>query len=147
MRAPLSWIREFTPVEADPVAIAEALDTLGLEVEAIEAPGREINGVKAAKALDVRKHPDADKLSLVDVDFGSGTTTVVCGAPNVVAGMVMPYAPSGATLPGGFTLERAQDPRDRLGRHAVLAQGARARRRSFGDPRPRCRHRARRGHP
>ena len=62
--------------------------------------------MKAAKALDVRKHPNADKLSLVDVDFGSGTTTVVCGAPNVVAGMVVPYAPSGATLPGGFTLER-----------------------------------------
>ncbi len=106
MRAPLSWIRELTPVEADPLAIAEALDRLGLEVEELDAPGREINGVKAAKALDVRKHPDADKLQLVDVDFGSGTTTVVCGAPNVVTGMVMPYAPSGATLPGGFTLER-----------------------------------------
>ena len=39
MRAPLSWIREFTPLEADPVAIADALDNLGLEVEALEAPG------------------------------------------------------------------------------------------------------------
>lgn len=106
MRAPLSWIRDFTPVDADPAAIAEALDNLGLEVEAIEAPGREITGVTAAKALEVTKHPNADKLSLVEVDTGSGTTTVVCGAPNVVAGMVVPYAPAGATLPGGFTLER-----------------------------------------
>jgi phenylalanyl-tRNA synthetase beta chain len=104
--APLSWIREFTPIDADPVAIAEALDNLGLEVEGVDAPGAEILGVKAARTLEVTKHPNADKLSLVEVDTGSGTTTVVCGAPNVVAGMVVPYAPSGATLPGGFTLER-----------------------------------------
>lgn len=106
MLAPLSWIREFTPIEADPVAIAEALDNLGLEVEGVDAPGAEILGVKTARTLEVTKHPNADKLSLVEVDTGSGTTTVVCGAPNVVAGMVVPYAPSGATLPGGFTLER-----------------------------------------
>ena len=42
VRAPLSWIREFTPLEADPVAVAEALDNLGLEVEGVEAPGQEI---------------------------------------------------------------------------------------------------------
>lgn len=104
MRAPLSWIREFTPLDAEPDAIADALDNLGLEVEAVDAPGREVLGVKVAKALDVRAHPDADKVRLVDVDFGDGTTTVVCGAPNVVPGMVVPYAPVGATLPGGFTL-------------------------------------------
>lgn len=106
MRAPLSWIREFAPLEADPAAIADALDNLGLEVEAVDALGREIIDVRAARALAVRRHPNADKLSLVDIDFGGGTTTVVCGAPNVVAGMVVPYAPVGATLPGGFTLER-----------------------------------------
>ncbi|HEY7440175.1 MAG TPA: phenylalanine--tRNA ligase subunit beta [Acidimicrobiia bacterium] len=106
MRAPLSWIREFVPVDAETGAIAAALDQLGLEVEAVDAPGEEIRGVKVAKALDVRKHPNADRLSLVDIDFGDGTTTVVCGAPNVAAGMVVPYAPAGATLPGGFTLER-----------------------------------------
>jgi phenylalanyl-tRNA synthetase beta chain len=98
VRAPLSWIRDFTPLEADPAAIADALDNLGLEVEALEAPGREIVGVT--------KHPNADKLSLVEIETGSGTTTVVCGAPNVAAGMVVPYARSGSTLPGGFTLER-----------------------------------------
>ncbi len=106
MRAPLSWIREFAPIEAEPSAIAEALDRLGLEVEAIETPGREIVGVRVARALEVRKHPNADKLSLVEVDYGDGTTTVVCGAPNVVAGMVVAFAPSGATLPGGYTLEK-----------------------------------------
>ncbi len=106
MRAPLSWIREFTPLVADVADIVSALNQLGLEVEGVEQPGEEITGVLVAKVLDVEPHPNADKLSLVDVTTGEGLTRVVCGAPNVVAGMVVPYAPSGATLPGGFTLER-----------------------------------------
>jgi phenylalanyl-tRNA synthetase beta chain len=106
MRASLSWIQEFTPVDAPVAEIVTALNQLGLEVDGVEEPGAEITGVIAARVLDVVKHPNADKLSLVDLDFGSGTTRVVCGAPNVVPGMVAPFAPSGATLPGGFTLER-----------------------------------------
>ncbi|MET0896185.1 MAG: phenylalanine--tRNA ligase subunit beta, partial [Acidimicrobiia bacterium] len=106
MRAPLSWIREFTPVTAPVPEIVTALNQLGLEVDGLEQPGAEITGVIAARVLDVVKHPNADKLSLVDVDFGAGTTRVVCGATNLVNGMVVPFAPSGATLPGGFTLER-----------------------------------------
>ncbi|MEX1007995.1 MAG: phenylalanine--tRNA ligase subunit beta [Acidimicrobiia bacterium] len=106
MLAPLSWIREFTPVTAPVPELVAALNQLGLEVEGVEEPGREISGVVAGKVLEVVKHPDADKLSIVDVDFGAGHTRVVCGAPNVVAGMIVPYAPEGATLPGGFTLVR-----------------------------------------
>lgn len=106
MRAPLSWIRDFTPIDAPVAEIADALSDLGLEVEAVEEPGREITGVVAAKILAVLPHPNADKLQLADVDFGSGETRVVCGAPNIAAGMVVPFAPSGATLPDGFTLER-----------------------------------------
>ncbi len=106
MRAPLSWIREFTPVDAPVADIVSALNQLGLEVEGVEQPGEEITGVVVARVLNVERHPDADKLSLVDVTTAAGDTRVVCGAPNVVAGMVVPYAPSGATLPGGFTLER-----------------------------------------
>ena len=59
-----------------------------------------------AEVLGVQPHPNADKLRLVDVDFGGGQIRVVCGAPNVEVGMLAAYAPSGATLPGGFTLER-----------------------------------------
>ncbi|MBJ7513189.1 MAG: phenylalanine--tRNA ligase subunit beta, partial [Acidimicrobiia bacterium] len=105
MRAPLSWLKEFTPLPDDVGAITDALNQLGLEVEAVEEPGREINGVVIARVLGVHPHPDADKLRLVDIEFGVGETQVVCGAPNVVVGMVVAYAGSGATLPGGFTLE------------------------------------------
>jgi phenylalanyl-tRNA synthetase beta chain len=106
MRAPLSWIREFTPVEAAPAAIADALNQLGLEVEEIEAPGRDINGVVAAKILDVVPHPDADRIRLADVDDGDGQVRVVCGAPNIFPGMVAPFARVGAVLPGDFKIER-----------------------------------------
>jgi phenylalanyl-tRNA synthetase beta chain len=106
MRAPLSWIRDFTPADAPIDDLVAALNQLGLEVEGVEQPGREVLGVRVARILEVSPHPDADRLRLAEVDFGAGTTRVVCGAPNIAAGMLVPFAPSGASLPGGFTLER-----------------------------------------
>jgi phenylalanyl-tRNA synthetase beta chain len=105
MRAPLSWIRDFTPVDAPVDELVAALNRVGLEVEGVEQPGREVLGVIAGRVLEVTAHPDADRLRLAEVDTGSGTTQVVCGAPNVHPGMVGAYAPAGATLPGGITLE------------------------------------------
>ena len=72
MRAPLSWIREFTPLDAPAVEIADALNQLGLEVDEIDAPGAEINGVIAARILAVVPHPDADKIRLADISYGDG---------------------------------------------------------------------------
>ncbi|MCJ7671994.1 MAG: phenylalanine--tRNA ligase subunit beta, partial [Acidimicrobiia bacterium] len=106
MRAPLSWIRDFTPADAPIDDLVAALNQLGLEVEGVEQPGREVLGVRVARILAVLPHPDADRLQLADVEFGDGTTRVVCGAPNIAPGMLVPFAPSGASLPGGFTLER-----------------------------------------
>ena len=107
MRAPLSWIREFTPLDTTDVdAIADALNQLGLEVEEIDEPGRDINGVVAARILDVVPHPGADRIRLADVDFGDGQIRVVCGAPNIEPGMVVPFARVGAVLPGDFKIER-----------------------------------------
>ena len=111
MRAPLSWIREFTPVDAPVADLVAALNQLGLEVESVEQPGEEITGVVAGRVLDVVKHPDADKLSLVDVDFGAGQTRVVCGAPNVVAGMVAPVRAGGCDAAGRVHARTAQDSR------------------------------------
>jgi phenylalanyl-tRNA synthetase beta chain len=106
MRAPLSWIREFTPADAPTDELVAALNQLGLEVEAVVEPGREVVGVRVARILDVLPHPDADRLRLADVEFGEGTTRVVCGAANIEAGQLVPFAPAGASLPGGITLER-----------------------------------------
>jgi phenylalanyl-tRNA synthetase beta chain len=106
MRAPLSWIRDFTPADAPIDELVASLNQLGLEVEGVEEPGREVLGVRVARILEVVPHPDADRLQLADVEFGDGMARVVCGAPNIAPGMLVPFAPSGASLPGGFTLER-----------------------------------------
>jgi phenylalanyl-tRNA synthetase beta chain len=108
MRAPLSWIREFVAVDEPADVIGTALDNLGLEVEEIEAPGAEIGGVVVARIVDVLEHPNADKLRLADVDTGDGIVRVVCGAPNIKPGMVVPLATVGATLPGGVVLKRSK---------------------------------------
>jgi phenylalanyl-tRNA synthetase beta chain len=82
------------------------LNQLGLEVEAVDEPGKEINGVTTARILAVVPHPDADRIRLADIDFGGDELRVVCGAPNIEAGMVVPFARVGAVLPGGFTIEK-----------------------------------------
>ena len=105
MRAPLSWIRDFTPAEAPVDQLVAALNQLGLEVESVDEPGREVRDVVAARVLEVVQHPNADRLTLVDVEFGSGQTRVVCGAHNVEVGDMVPLAPAGAQIPG-MRLER-----------------------------------------
>ena len=107
MKAPLSWLRDFAPIEGKPLDLADRLNEIGLIVEGIAAPGRDISGVRTVKVLAVEKHPDADRLALVDVDPGDGNAVrVVCGAHNYVVGDIVPWAPPGAELPGGFKLER-----------------------------------------
>ena len=96
MRVPLSWIKEFTPLEAHTEAIADALNQLGLEVEAVDEPGRDIADVVAAHILDVVPHPDADRIRLADIDYGDGQVRVVCGAPTRANGTTIPGAMFGA---------------------------------------------------
>jgi phenylalanyl-tRNA synthetase beta chain len=105
MKAPLSWLRDFAPFEGSPAELAETLDGIGLIVEGIIEPGAGIGGVVTARVLDVVPHPDADRLVLVDIDAGTTTTRVVCGARNFAAGDVVPWAGPGARLPGGLELE------------------------------------------
>jgi phenylalanyl-tRNA synthetase beta chain len=107
VKAPLSWLRDFAPIEGKPLELADRLNGIGLIVEGIQAPGRDISGVRTVKVLAVESHPNADRLALVDVDPGDGNAVrVVCGAHNYVVGDVVPWAPPGAELPGGFKLER-----------------------------------------
>ena len=106
MRAPLSWIRDFTPVDAPVADIVAGLNQLGLEVDALEQPGEEIIGVRAARILEIAPVPKKDRVRFATVDLGDGVTQVVCGAPNIEVGMVVPLAAAGAELPGGFKLTR-----------------------------------------
>ena len=108
MKLPLSVLRDWIETDAAPETVAQALTTRGFYVEAIEAVGRGYPGVVIARVLEVQKHPNADKLSLCRVDGGSGELRIVCGAPNVRAGMIVPLATVGAKLPGGMTIKRSK---------------------------------------
>ncbi|HEX5004310.1 MAG TPA: phenylalanine--tRNA ligase subunit beta [Gemmatimonadales bacterium] len=101
------WLEGFLRRPLDPADVAARLAALGATVDAIEPLHPGLEQVVVALVREVRPHPNADRLRLCDVDDGSGTPrSVVCGAPNVTARCKYPFAPVGATLPGGLTLER-----------------------------------------
>src|SRR5260370_7863149 len=108
MKLPISWLKNFVTVDASPEEISRRLSYAGLVVENIEKLTPGFAGVFAAKVLQVEKHPNADRLNLCDVDAGDkGKFKVVCGAPNVKAGMIAPLALVGAQLGKEPPLEAA----------------------------------------
>jgi phenylalanyl-tRNA synthetase beta chain len=98
MKLPLKWLREFVNIEADVDEISRRLSVAGLEVENIERLAPNFEGVSIARVLDVQKHPNADRLNLCQVDSGAEKLSIVCGAPNVQAGMTAALARVGARL-------------------------------------------------
>ncbi|MHB8381476.1 MAG: phenylalanine--tRNA ligase subunit beta [Candidatus Binataceae bacterium] len=99
MKLPLSWLREFVAVDATAQQIADRLSVAGLVVENIEKLAPSFHGVVIAKVLEAGRHPNADRLSLCQVDTGEGGPfTVVCGAPNARAGITVALAKVGAQL-------------------------------------------------
>jgi len=106
VRTPLSWLREFAPFEGDPRALAAELDDLGLVVEGMEVVGEGLDAVVLARVEEIAPIDGADRIRRVVVDAGDGPVEVVCGAWNFAVGDIVPLAPVGAVLPGGFEIGR-----------------------------------------
>jgi phenylalanyl-tRNA synthetase beta chain len=100
----LSWLRDFAPFDAEVPELAATLDDLGLVVEGIEKPGDGLADVVLARILEITAISGADKIRRVVVATGSDTLEVVCGAWNISVGDLVPLAPVGAVLPGGFAI-------------------------------------------
>ena len=102
------WLEALLDRPLDPRDVADRLTLHAAAVDAIVPLHQDLDDILIARVLEVKKHPDADRLSLclVDRGGGAGPVEVVCGAPNVQAGKSYPYAPVGAVLPGGLKLER-----------------------------------------
>jgi phenylalanyl-tRNA synthetase beta chain len=97
---PESWLREFCDPPLSTEALAELLTMSGLEVEELRPVAPPFTSVVVAQVLEVQRHPDADRLNVCRVDAGTGETLqIVCGAPNVQAGIKVPCALVGAELP------------------------------------------------
>ncbi|HEY9646363.1 MAG TPA: phenylalanine--tRNA ligase subunit beta, partial [Chroococcidiopsis sp.] len=100
MRISWNWLRELVDLTMTPETLAETLTMAGFEVEDIEDRRTWADGVVVGKVLDRQPHPNADKLSVCQVDIGKDTpSTIVCGAANVRAGIYVPVATIGTYLP------------------------------------------------
>jgi phenylalanyl-tRNA synthetase beta chain len=100
MRISLNWLRELVAFDESAQELAERLTLAGFEVEDIEDRSTWADGVVVGKVLMREKHPNADKLSVCQVDIGQDEpSTIVCGAPNVATGLFVPVATLGTYLP------------------------------------------------
>lgn len=97
-----SWLRTLVDPKMTSDELSHLLTMSGLEVEEVEPVAPAFSNVVVAQVIDVAKHPNADRLNVCQVDAGTGTLlNIVCGAPNVRAGMKVPCAMVGAKLPPG----------------------------------------------
>src|SRR3989304_9611663 len=109
MKFTLSWLRDYLETEVSIAEIAGTLTNIGLEVEHVADRAAELAPFTVAHVLEVRPHPNADRLRLCTVDTGSGTLEVVCGAPNVRKGMKAVLARVGAVIPAsGEALKKSK---------------------------------------
>ncbi len=107
MRVNLEWLRDWVEL-GDVERVAADLTTSGLEVDSLERLAAIDRNIVVAEVLSVERHPNADKLSVCVVDDGAAQQRVVCGAPNVAAGIKAPFARVGAKLPSGKAIGAAE---------------------------------------
>lgn len=107
MKISLNWLKEYCNIPVSAKELAEQMTMLGLEIESMEEPGKEIENVFVGKILDIQPHPQADKLVICKTDIGKGEPLqIICGAKNMKAGDKVPTAIDGAILPGGLKITR-----------------------------------------
>ncbi|HLB24759.1 MAG TPA: phenylalanine--tRNA ligase subunit beta [Nitrospirota bacterium] len=108
MRISYNWLKEYVDITLTPQQLADRLTMAGLEVEGLEYLGEGIKGVVVGRIVSMKPHPSADRLTLCEVDTGTESLPVVCGARNMKEGDKVPLATVGAELPGGMKIEKAE---------------------------------------
>jgi len=108
MKVSISWLSDFVKIDLSPEEVAEKLTMAGLEVEGRARVGSEFSGIVVGKILSVTPHPQADQLSLCQVDVGGEVVPIVCGATNIGVSDRVPVALPGSVLPPGVRIERSE---------------------------------------
>ncbi|WP_406904666.1 phenylalanine--tRNA ligase subunit beta [Acinetobacter baumannii] len=109
MKISENWLRTWVNPAIDSDTLSDQLTMLGLEVDELAPVAKPFTGVVVGEVLTVKQHPDADRLRVTTVNIGSGEPLqIVCGAPNVRAGMKAPVATIGAVLPGDFKIKKGK---------------------------------------
>ena len=99
MRISLEWLKQYISISLSAEELAERLTMVGLEVESVEHLGEKYDRFAVGEVLEVRKHPQADRLTVCTVNVGLEHLQIVCGAPNVAAGQKVAVGLAGATIP------------------------------------------------
>ena len=112
MKISYNWLKDYLKCDLNPQQIAEAMTSIGIEVDGVEEqeqiPGG-LAGVVVAYVAECEPHPDSDHLHITKVDAGGPELlTVVCGAPNVAAGQKVLFAQIGTVLPGDFKIKKSK---------------------------------------
>ena len=108
MKLSLNWLKDYIDIEMPIDELSHLLTMAGLEVEGIEPAGQSLDDIIVAKLLDVEAHPKADRLSVCQIDNGTETVQVVCGAPNLEVGSLVPFIPAGKCLPNGMDIKESK---------------------------------------
>lgn len=106
MKVDIEWLKDYSEIDVSSKELADRLTMTGSKVEGIETKGNDIKNVVVGKILDIKKHPDADKLIVTQVDIGAGKVQIVTGADNVKVGDIIPIAKDGSELPGGVKIKK-----------------------------------------
>lgn len=106
----LNWLKDFVkiPKNITPEDLALRLSMHTVEVEGWNDQSNSLKGVIIGQVMEVEKHPNADRLRITKVDIKSEILTIVCGAPNVEKGQLVPVATIGAILPNGLEIKESE---------------------------------------
>ncbi len=109
MRVSLKWLSDYVAVPEDTKAFCDKLDLTGTGVEGVESVGESLEGVVVGYVETCEPHPDSDHMHVVTVGTGAPEPVqIVCGAPNIAAGIKVPVACVGAVLPGDFAIKKSK---------------------------------------
>jgi len=107
MRASHEWLRGFVPHSLSPEDLRKLISAHVATVDGVEALRADLAPIVIARVISAERHPDSEHLSVTKVDDGTGEPLdVVCGAPNVAAGTLYPFARTGTVMPGGLKIEK-----------------------------------------
>lgn len=107
MKFTLNNLKNFLDTDCDVYKIAEALTSLGLEVESVDDQGKKYQNFIVAEIISAEKHPDANSLQVCQVFDGKENLQIVCGAPNARSGIKVILAPIGTHIPrDDFTIKK-----------------------------------------
>src|SRR2546423_14748544 len=107
MNLSYEWLRAFVPFDESPTRLRELMTAHIAPVDELVSLRTDLADIVVARVVEEGPHPDSDHLHVTKVDAGSGVLLdVVCGAPNVTAGKMYPFAATGTVMPSGLKIEK-----------------------------------------